>query len=53
MELMKLRQMILSEQRAVWLWATIKVWATWIAAVTVGLTLGWDTLKKIVAALKS
>ncbi len=52
-ELMKLRQMILSEQRAVWLWATVKVWATWIAAVAVGITLGWDVLKKLVAALKS
>ena len=43
----------MADRRAVWLWSTVKVWATWIAAVIVGVTMGWDALKKIVLALKS
>ena len=52
-ELEAVRELILADRRTVWLWSTIKVWATWIAAVMVGVTMGWDGLKKIIAALKS
>ena len=52
-ELDAVRQLIMADKRAVWLWSAIKVWATWIAAVIVGVTMGWDALKKIVMALKS
>lgn len=51
-EIARLREMLKSEDRAVWFWSTVKVWATWIAAVVLGLTMGWDALKKIVQALR-
>lgn len=51
-EIWRVREMLRSEERAVWFWATVKVWATWIAAVVLGLTMGWDALKKIVQALR-
>lgn len=51
-DLVKLRELIKSEERTVWLWTTVKVWATWIAAVAVGVTVGWDVLKKIIASLR-
>lgn len=51
-EIEKLRGLLRSDDRVVWFWSTLKVWATWIAAVLLGITLGWDALKKLVAALK-
>lgn len=52
-ELRKLRELLKADERAVWLWGAIKVWATWIAAVVVAVTMGWESLRKIVNALKS
>lgn len=51
-ELIRVREMFKSEDRAVWFWGTVKVWATWIAAVVLGVSMGWDALKKIVQALR-
>jgi hypothetical protein len=51
-EIQQLRGLLKSEDRAVWFWATLKVWSTWLAAVILGVTLGWDALKKLVQALK-
>lgn len=52
-ELHRLRQLLQADDRAVWLWSAIKVWSTWIAAVIVAVTLGWDALKRFVVTLKS
>jgi len=51
-ELARVRQMLMAEQRTIWLWATVRVWATWVAAVVLGATVGWDALKRIVGALR-
>ncbi len=52
-EVHKLRKMIESEARVQWAWSTARVWATWIAAVALGVTVGWDALGKIAKALVS
>ena len=51
-EIVQLRGLLKSDDRAIWFWSTVKVWATWIAAVVVGLSLGWDALKKLLQALR-
>ena len=45
-----LRHMIERDRRAAWLWSTIRVWVTWGAAVGIGLTVMWDTLRRIAKA---
>jgi len=47
----KLRELLKAQERADWLWSTIRVWAVWIAAVVGGFTLGWDSLKKVLTLL--
>ena len=49
-ELKKIRAIIESDSRAKWLWASIRTWATWVAAVVLGITVGWDSLVKLVRA---
>lgn len=51
-EIVRLRSLLTANDRAVWFWATLKVWSTWLAAVLLGITLGWDALKKLVQALR-
>jgi hypothetical protein len=51
-EIARLREMLKADDRTVWLWSTIKVWATWIAAVVLGISMGWDALKRIIISLR-
>lgn len=46
-----IRKLLESQERVVWFWATVRVWAVWIAAVVGGFTLGWDALKKAAVLL--
>ncbi len=50
-EIEKLRELLIREARVTWLWSTARTWAVWIAAVVGGVTIGWDTLTKIVRSL--
>ena len=50
-EVASLRSLLESKKRKEWLWDTLKVWATWVAALLVGITMSWEALKKIVKAL--
>ncbi len=50
-ELKALRSIIESDKRVKWLWSTLRLWALWITAVVAGVTIGWETLGKIVKAL--
>ena len=50
-EMVKVRRILEADDRARWLWSTARVWATWIAAIALGATAGWDVLSKFVKAL--
>lgn len=50
-EITELRHLLEREQRMGWLWSTIRIWAAWIGAVVVGLTVGLDALKRIAKSL--
>ena len=39
------------DQKARWLWGTVRTWALWVAAVVAGVTVGVDALKQIVKRL--
>lgn len=49
-ELKAIREIIQSEQRARWLWSSIRVWSVWIAAVITGLSLTWESIVNIINA---
>lgn len=46
-----LLRLLESEKRKQWLWDTLKVIATWVAALLVGITMSWDFLKKVAKTL--
>ncbi len=50
-EVARLRDLLESKKRKEWLWDTMKVWATWVAAILVGITMSWEALKKLVKVL--
>jgi hypothetical protein len=50
-EVQALRDLLERDRRVTWLWSTARTWAVWIAAVVGGVTIGWDTLAKIVRSL--
>lgn len=50
-EVQELRELLEREKRVTWLWSTARTWAVWIAAVVGGVTIGWDTLSKIIRSL--
>lgn len=50
-EVRQLRALLKSEERATWLWSTTRIWATWIAAIGLGLTVGADMLKKLLKSM--
>lgn len=47
-EVQYIRSIIEQDKRVDWFWRTIRVWATWLAAVITGFMLSWDTLVKFV-----
>lgn len=50
-EVARLRDLLESRKRKEWLWDTMKVWATWIAAILVGITMSWEALKRLAKTL--
>jgi hypothetical protein len=50
-EIAAVRELLERDRRVTWLWSTARTWAVWIAAVVGGVTIGWDTLAKIVRSL--
>jgi hypothetical protein len=50
-EVARLRDLLESKKRKEWLWDTMKVWATWVAAILVGITMSWEALKRLAKAL--
>lgn len=49
-EVYELRDLLERDKRARWLWASLRTWAIWIAAVLGGITLGWEALGKLLRA---
>ena len=49
-EIKAAREIIQSEQRAKWLWSSIRVWSLWIAGVITALSLAWETIVNIIKA---
>lgn len=49
-ELEYLKKMIVEDQRRRWLAKQMLTFATWIAAIIIGLTVSWDFLKRIFKA---
>jgi hypothetical protein len=47
----ELLELLEHDKRVRWLWSTARTLAVWIAAVFGGVTVGWDTLAKIVKTL--
>ena len=50
-EIIRVRQILMSDERSRWLMATIRIWAAWIAGVLLAVTVGYDFLKKALTAL--
>ena len=48
----RLRDLIKADDRATWLWSTMKVWAAWITGVVVSLTVGLDFLRRVIGGIK-
>ena len=51
-EARRLRDLIKADDRATWLWSTMKVWAAWITGVVVSLTVGLDFLRRVIGGIK-
>ncbi|MDH4051523.1 MAG: hypothetical protein OEU93_08070 [Rubrivivax sp.] len=51
-EAQRLRDLIKADDRATWLWSSLKVWAAWITGVVVALTVGLDFLRRLLAGIK-
>lgn len=49
-ELQSLRRIIRDDDRARFLWATLRIWGTWIGAVVAALYASWDVLARMVRA---
>lgn len=49
-ELKAMREMIKQDERARWVWSSIRLWSMWLAATVGGLTLTYDT---IIRAIRS
>lgn len=49
-ELRAIRDIIQSEQRAKWLWSSIRVWSIWIAGILTALSMGWETVVAVIKA---
>lgn len=47
-EIAKLRKLMTSDDRVQWAWATARTWDTWVAAVGLGITVGWDWVVRLV-----
>ena len=48
----RLRDLIKADDRATWLWSTMKVWAAWITGIVVALTVGLDFLRRVIGGIK-
>lgn len=46
----KIRSLIEGDERARWMWATIRIWATWVTAVAAAVIVGWDAVKSTIRA---
>lgn len=46
----KLRDMMMRDARAAWAWSIIRTTALWVSAVVMGVTVGWEFLKRIAKA---
>ena len=51
-EARRLRDLIKADDRATWLWSTMKVWAAWITGIVVALTVGLDFLRRVIGGIK-
>jgi hypothetical protein len=49
-EVEKLRELLEHEKRVRWFWSTARTWAVGLAAIIGGVTIGWDTIVKIIRA---
>lgn len=44
----RVREIIRAQERTEWLWASVRVWATWITAVCAAAVVLWEALKQVV-----
>lgn len=44
----RVREIIRAQERTDWLWASVRVWATWITAVCAAAVVLWEVLKQVV-----
>lgn len=50
-EIASVRDLLDRDRRARWLWASLRVWALWIAAVLGAWVVGWESLGRLVRTL--
>lgn len=50
-EIAEMRKMLEREQRVVWFWSTVRVWATWIAAIGTAYLVAKNFLVELIAGL--
>jgi hypothetical protein len=49
-EIVKLRELLEHDRRVRWFWSTARTWAVGLAAIVGGVTIGWETIVKIIRA---
>lgn len=50
LERKRLRRLLRDEDRAQYLWRTLRIWVGWGSAVLTGIYAGWDTIAKYASA---
>lgn len=50
-EIDELREMLEAERRAKWLWASLRTWSVWVAAVVGGATIFWESAGRLLKAM--
>jgi hypothetical protein len=47
-EINAVRELLDNDKRARWLWASLRVWAIWVASFLGAWIIGWESLSKVV-----
>lgn len=50
-EVKQIREILQNEQRAKWLWSSIRVWSIWIAGVITAISITWGTFVEIIRSV--
>ena len=46
-ELRQIRRIIIADNRAAWLWASLRIWAGWLVGAPVAIYAAWAAVQKL------